>query len=231
MMSSFNPTFPLIPSVPILPLNSVVNGASFRKATESNGAVAPGAIVAIFGTGLASSAQMAETLPLPTVLGETSVTFSNVPAPLFFVSPTQINAQVPYDVLPGTVSAQVKRSESSEPQQISVAGFSPGIFTINQQGTGTGAILHAETFQLVSEANPARRGEFLSIFCTGLGRLRSTVASGQIAPSPPPETLGLPLVDIGGIPSEVTFSGLAPGFVANQRVIAQAGPCTIDSRC
>ena len=205
-------------AAPTLPANSVVNGASFRPATDANGAIAPGAIVAIFGTDLASDTQVATAVPLPTTLGDTVVTFNDIPAPLFFVSGTQINAQVPFELMTGagTVTAQVKRGgETSAAQPIAVAAVSPGIFTLNQQGTGPGAILHAEDFQLVSESAPARPGEFLLIFCTGLGPVQPEVQSGKVAPNIPPlaETLSTPLVNIAGIAAAVTFSGLAPGFV------------------
>ncbi len=209
---------------PALPANSVVNGASFRPVTEANGAIAPGTIVAIFGTNLASETQVALSVPLSTTLGQTSVTFGGTAAPLFFVSATQINAQVPFEVTTGagTVAVQVRRgSATSESRAIPIAAQSPGIFTLNQQGTGTGAILHADTFQLVSDASPARPGEFLAIFCTGLGALNRAVSSGTIPPSPPPETLTRPTVDIGGISANVTYSGLAPGFVGLYQVNVQ----------
>ncbi len=208
-----------LPSVPpTLPANSVVNGASFRAATDPNGAIAPGAIVAIFGTDLASDILLAGEVPLPTTLGDTSVTFDDVAAPLFFVSGTQINAQVPFELSPGagTVTVQVKRgSEASAAQLIALAAVSPGIFTLNQQGTGPGAILHAENFQPVNESAPARPGEFLLVFCTGLGPVQPEVQSGEVAPNIPPlaETISTPLVNIAGIAAAVTFSGLAPGFV------------------
>ena len=218
------------PSVPpTLPANSVVNGASFRAATDPNGAIAPGAIVAIFGTDLASDTQVAAAVPLPTALGDTSVTFNNIPAPLFFVSGTQINAQVPFELLSGggTVTAQVRRgSEASAAQPIAIAAVSPAIFTLNQQGTGPGAILHAEDFQLVSESAPARPGEFLLIFCTGLGPVQPEVQSGAVAPNIPPlaETLSTPLVNIAGMAADVTFSGLAPGFVGLYQMNVQVPP-------
>ena len=208
-----------------LPRGSVVNGASFRPAAEPNSAIAPGAIVAIFGTDLASDTQVATVVPLPTTLGDTSVTFNNIPAPLFFVSGTQINAQVPFELVTGagTVSVQVKRgSETTEAQPIGIAAVSPGVFTLNQRGAGVGAILHAEDFQPVSESLPARPGEFLLIFCTGLGVVQPEVPSGNVAPGTLPlaETLSLPLVNIDGIPALVTFSGLAPGFVGLYQVNA-----------
>lgn len=212
-------------SPPLINPGGTVNGASFRAETEPNSAVAPGGMVAIFGTELADTTLVASDVPLPTMLGDTSVTFNfdaSIAAPLFFVSPTQINAQVPFDVPTGTVTVQAKRgSEVSVAQEVEVVAVSPGIFTVNQQGTGAGAILHAADFQLVSDSAPARPGEFLSIFCTGLGALQSPLPSGDIPPSPPPETVTLPQVNIAEIPALVTFSGLAPGFVGLYQVNVQ----------
>ena len=211
---------------PTLPANSVVNGASFRPATEPNSAIAPGAIVAIFGTDLAGGTQLASDVPLLTTLGDTSVTFNNIPAPLFFVSSVQINAQVPFELVTGagTVTVQVKRgSETSTAQPIGLAAVSPGVFTLNQQGTGPGAILHADNFQPVSESAPAQPGEFLLIFSTGLGSVQPEVPSGNVAPSTEPlaRTLSTPLVNIAGLPAQVSFSGLAPGFVGLYQVNVQ----------
>ena len=211
---------------PTLPTNSVVNGASFRPAAEANSAIAPGAIVAIFGTDLAGGIEVATDVPLPTTLGDTSVTFDDIAAPLFFVSPTQINAQVPFELMTGTgmVMVQVRRgSETSEAQPIGIAAVSPGIFTLNEQGTGAGAILHAEDFQPVNDSAPAQPGEFILIFCTGLGSVQPEVPSGDVAPSTEPlaRTVTLPMVNIAGIAADVAFSGLAPGFVGLYQVNAQ----------
>ena len=172
---------------PDLPPSSVVNGASFRPAADPNGAVAPGAIVAIFGANLAGETQLAMSVPLSTRLPDTaegtSVTFnipgSSISAPLFFVSSAQINAQIPFGVPvgTGTVSVQVRRgSETSATQPVQVADVSPGIFTVNQNGTGAGAILHADNFQAVSPIAPARprvayyiQGGDKTIYFTGRG--------------------------------------------------------------
>ena len=212
--------------LPTLPPNSVVNGASFRAATDPNGAIGLGAIVAIFGTDLASDTLVALDVPLPTTLGDTSVTFNDIPAPLVFVSGTQINAQVPFELMAGTgmVTVQVTRGgETSMEQPIAIAAASPGIFAFNQQGTGPGAILHAEDFQPVSESAPAQPGEFLAIFCTGLGSVQPEVPSGNVAPTAEPlaRTVTLPMVNIAGIAAAVTFSGLAPGFVGLYQVNVQ----------
>ena len=111
-------------------------------------------------------------------------------------------------------------SETSATQPVQVADVSPGIFTVNQQGTGAGAILHADNFQAVSESAPARPGEF---FCTGLGPVDPPVPSDDLAPSAEPlaRTVNIPMVNIGGMPAQVTFSGLAPGFVGLYQVNLQ----------
>ncbi len=214
--------------VPTLPPDSVVNAASFRPATDPNGAIAPGANVAVFGTDLAFDTQVALSTPLANQLLDSCVTFTVgstiFPAPLFFVAGGQINAQVPFDLPPGTASVQVRRGERiSAAQSVKVAAVSPGIFSLNQQGTGAGAILHAENFQLVSESAPAQPGEFLIIFGTGLGAVQPSVASGQPAPGSPPlaTTVSTPVVNIGGIPASVAFSGLAPGFIGLYQVNVQ----------
>ena len=182
--------------------------------------------MAIFGTDLASDTQMATDVPLPTTLGDTSVTFNGIPATLFFVSGGQINAQVPFELMAGagSVTVQVTRgSETTMEQPIAIAAVSPGVFSLNQEGTGAGAILHADDFQLLTESNPTRPGEFLLIFCTGLGPVQREVASGDVAPTVEPlaRTVTLPMVNIAGIAADVAFSGLAPGFVGLYQVNVQ----------
>ena len=208
-----------VTSPPTLADNSAVNGASFARI-----AIAPGAVVAIFGASFAGGSLSASSVPLPTVLGETSVTFNGVPAPLFFVSSGQINAQVPFDLPAGiVVSIQVKRgSNLSTVRTANVATVSPGIFILDQ-ATSAGAVFHSSDFSPVSSSSPARPGEYLAIYCTGLGPLRIPVKSGDAAPSVPPlaETVYVPTVNIGGLPTNVIFSGLAPGFVGLYQVNAQ----------
>ena len=110
--------------------------------------------------------------------------------------------------------------DTSEAEPIAIAAVSPGIFTLNEEGTGAGAILHAADFQPVTESNPAQPGELLLIFCTGLGPVLPEVPSGDVSPGTEPlaRTVSLPMVNIGGIPAEVVYSGLAPGFVGLYQV-------------
>jgi uncharacterized protein (TIGR03437 family) len=87
-------------------------------------------------------------------------------------------------------------------------------------------IVHAANFSLVSPASPARVGEYLSIFCTGLGGLQHPVPTGDVPPLPAPQVTGVPEVTIGGVPATVTFAGVAPGFVGLYQVNVQVAPGT-----
>ncbi|MCH8268165.1 MAG: hypothetical protein IH846_11655 [Acidobacteria bacterium] len=213
--------------IPQINPGGIVNGASFRPAPAP---VSPGSIISIFGSNLADDLQLASDVPLPTTLGNTSVSFNGIVAPLFAISDGQINAQVPFDILPGDVSVQVMRgSETSVAQPITVADVSPGIFSLNQQGTGQGAVLISNTaiFAVPSgsipgqEARPANRLEFISIFCSGLGDVTNRPPSGM-----PPSgnglsvTLATPTVTVGGVIVSPSFSGLT-NFVGLYQVDVQ----------
>ena len=100
---------------------------------------------------------------------------------------------------------QVKRGAAvSLSQSVNMEESWPGIFTINQQGMGVGAIPHADDFRLVSDTAPPRPGEFVAIFCTGLGR----------APQPAQ-------VRIANLEAAVSYSGPAPGFAGLDQVNTQ----------
>ena len=202
-----------------VPEGSVVNGASFARAPAP---VSPGSIISIFGTGLAVEAQQASSLPLPTTLGNVTVRINDIPAPLFYVSQEQVNAQVPFEISGATASVTVDNGTSpSAPITFDLALSAAGIFTVSQGGTGPGAVLHPDG-SLVSVTSPAMADEVVAIFCTGLGSVTPAVASGQPAPFfPLATTLATPQVTIGGEPAEVQFSGLAPGFTGLYQVNAR----------
>jgi uncharacterized protein (TIGR03437 family) len=207
--------------VPSVSPGGVVSAAAFASAPAS---LAAGQLISIFGNNLANSTESAVTLPLPNSLGGAGLTIGGKPASLLFASPTQINAQIPWE-LDGQISADVVVSlngTSSLPSTISLVPASPAIFTVNQSGGDIGAVLHASDGSLVTAANPARADEFLAIFATGLGGTVPIVASGAQASSDPiSNTRIMPTVTIGGISAPVNFSGLAPGFVGLDQINIQ----------
>jgi uncharacterized protein (TIGR03437 family) len=226
------------PSVPAVNGGGVVNSGSYAAQ-----GVAPGSIVSIFGTNLAASTATASAIPLPTTLSDvTSVTFNNIPAGLYFVSQNQINAQLPFDVLPagsGTVNIVVTRGTgTSAPQNVTVAPASPGIFTTTANGLGqafaydnaTGAIA-APAGTVVGSFTTApisvSSGHALIIACTGLGAVTPSIddyvaaSDGTIRNS-----LLQPTVLIGGVPAQFVYSVLSPQYVSEYQIGVIPDPST-----
>ncbi|OFW32811.1 MAG: hypothetical protein A3J28_01115 [Acidobacteria bacterium RIFCSPLOWO2_12_FULL_60_22] len=211
--------------------NGIVEGAAYNGVPGTLDHFSAGSIISIFGADLAKTTAVAAALPLPTQLGGIGVRVGNRLAPLYFASPGQINAMIPFE-LSGTVGVEVVAGENSRssPVSIALAPSAPRIFSINQQGTGQGAILIANTNVVAAprgsiagrETRPARHGDLISIFCMGLGPVSNPPPSGAPASgSPLSHTLSNSTVTIGGVPATVTFSGLAPGFVGLYQVNVQ----------
>src|ERR1022692_3945706 len=202
-----------------------INAGGMASAANYATAVAPGSIAASFGSFLLSSPAQPQATPLPTDLSGLSMQFGGgTKAPLFYVSGTQVNLQVPWEVagqsqVPVTVTVA---GQTSTPYNANIVPFSPGIFAINSQGPGQGAILDA-SYRMVDASNAAMPGStVLQIFCTGLGAVTNQPPTGFPAPTSPPlaETRTTPTVTIGGVSANVLFSGLAPGFVGEYQVNA-----------
>ena len=211
----------------------VINPGGLVEAAGYSARVTAGSIVSLFGTNLASTTSGTSTVPLPTSLAGTSVLVNGQAAPLFFVSPTQINFQLPWETA-SQAQASVAVSAggvTSSAQSISLVASAPGLFATNSAGTGQGAIQIANTTLFAApvglipgvQARPANRGEDISIFCTGLGSVANQPLSGVPAPIAPPlsTTTAMPTVTVGGVQANVTFSGLAPGFVGLYQVNAR----------
>ena len=136
-----------------LPLG-VVNAASFAPPTYP---VSGGTLISAFGSGLATAAEQAQAIPLPTNLGGVSVTVNGVAAPLLFVSGEQINLQVPFGASGSSATIVVNNNgTASNEVAVPLAASSPGIFSVDGTGFGPGTFVHADfSLGLVSEAAPA----------------------------------------------------------------------------
>jgi uncharacterized protein (TIGR03437 family) len=207
---------------PVVNNNGIVSAASFVSGTAG---LAPGSLASLFGTSLSSIAGGTSQIPLPTALNDVAVNVNTFSAPLVYVSPQQINFQIPWEVpAPSQAIIVVNTGGLNSPTAaLQVGPASPGIFTLSQTGAGQGAILIANTATLaapasVAGAQPAARGEAVSVFCTGLGAVSPAQVSGQPASGSLANTAAMPTVMIGGQPAVVSFSGLAPGFVGLYQV-------------
>ena len=155
--------------------------------------VAPGSIAVLFGANLTTQTQSAASLPLPTTLGGVSAKIAGKPAPLFFVSPSQLNLQVPSGLNAGTATIEVLSGTSTTPiatGTVTVTEAAPGVFTFSANGRGQAAALNADyssngSFDSLPGARPEAAGSFVTIFATGIGATSMTVPDGHAAPGSP----------------------------------------------
>jgi len=203
-------------TAPLPTITQLVNAASYL-----GGGISPGEIVVLFGSALGPSPGITATVDskgyIETSLANVQVTFNGYTAPLLYVSATQINAIVPYEMA-GTSNASVEVSfgtARSNAITLPVVSSSPGVFSANESGTGGGAILDVN-YNLVTSSNPVSVGSAIQIFATGGGQTNPAGIDGLIEPDslPLPYPLGAPGVTIGGIPAYVPYAGAAPGLVA-----------------
>ncbi len=208
----------------------VVNNASFALGSNP---VAPGSIAAVFGSNMNDGTNVLFSSfgpdgKLVTTLGGTQVSINGNPVPIFYSTSGQLGIQIPVDLTASSASVQVSvGGQTSAAQNISIAPLAPGLFSTDQSGHGQGAILIANTNTLVApvgsilgrDSRPAKPGDFITIFCTGLGALTPELPTGQ--PGTNNTTADKPAVTIDGAPAVVQFSGIAPGFVGLDQVNVQ----------
>lgn len=117
-------------SLPRIFPGGIVNAASFTPAP--NNPASPCSLISIFGENLAVGSGGASVIPLPRNINGTQVFISNIASPLFFVSPSQINAQVPCEIPPGsTVNVVVQVDGVTSPaESLQVQAATPGVFSM-----------------------------------------------------------------------------------------------------
>lgn len=185
--------------------------------------LAPGSIISIYGDRLADATLSAETLPLPTTLGNTQVVVAGQQIPLIFVSQFQINAVVPFGLSINTTQQLLVQRDLmySEPVPIDVGAAQPNIFVANGYGIIFAAPADGSPAFLVSAPAPATAGDILVIYCDGLGATNPTVSDGVGSPlNPLAQTTSPVTVSVGGQNAPVQFAGLVPGFVGLYQVNA-----------
>jgi uncharacterized protein (TIGR03437 family) len=210
------------------PTGGIANAASAGQATPS--VVSPGAYVAIYGAGLAGAGNpSAATLPLPATLNGTQASLGGLPMPLLYAGPGQINALVPQGLKPNASYPLVVTvgSVPSAPVMLAVTELQPGIYTVNESGSGAGIVTSALTGQLINASNPAHTSDYLVVYCTGLGLVQGpngeqAPADGAAAPSTTLfRTTAALSATIGGVSAPVSFSGLTPTFAGLYQVNIQ----------
>jgi uncharacterized protein (TIGR03437 family) len=209
----------LTPTYPAIASNGVANAASY--ATR----ISPGSLASIFGSGFGASTFTADAgFAWPTIANQVSVKVNGVAAPLYFVSPGQINFQVPWATpATGTVNvAVVVNGGSSNVVAVPVATAAPGLFVLP---SGQAAVLNPD-YSVNDPSNPAKVGTTIFAYLTGSGPLSSAAKDGV-----PASTTSLVYLQasasatIDNLPATVSFAGLAPGFVGlvQMNIVVPAG--------
>ena len=191
-------------TLPIVSTNGIVNAASF--ATR----ISPGALATVFGSNFALTNAGAQT-PLPTSVQGVSVNVNGQLAPVLYVTSTQVNFQVPWEAAlgPATITVAVNGGASNA-VTVNVLGAAPGLFS----SSSGQAIVQNSDYTLNGPSNPAKAGSTIMAYLSGSGTVSPAVADGAAAPS---NTLvylnSASSATIGSSTAQVSFAGLAPGFV------------------
>jgi uncharacterized protein (TIGR03437 family) len=205
----------------------VVNAATY----QAGAAVGQGSLAVMFGTGLAANTVTSSSPPWQTTLLNRQITIDDqTVSPIYYMSPTQANFQIPSNAALGTQRVALRLGDTGElvaGSNLVIVAASPGLFTTNQSGSGQAAVYNQDN-TVNSASNPAPVGSTVSLYGTGQGPVSPAVQDGAAAgTSPLSYTVAVPTsnpntclnsqpsmcVAVGSNFGNVQYSGLAPGFV------------------
>lgn len=180
-------------------------GMSYLNSASFDAGVAPGMVLSLFDPGvtLAGGVEAAGVLPLPLTMQGTTVKMNGIPAPLYYVSPTQLNVQVPYEVAPGSATLTVSNAAGQiASQPVYVNAVAPGIFLASDR-------------RHIAPSAAATVGGYVTLYLTGQGPVTPAVATGAAPPNPDQVPVsGLPdpyakvQVLVNGVPAQIAFAGI-----------------------
>ncbi len=183
-------------AIPFTGPRTVLTIGGVSNAATGQQVFAPGELVSVYGTGMGSLAQSAASIPLPQFLAGFEAWVNNVPTPLLYVSPNQVNLQIPYETAVGTTQLVIGNPyENSDPYPLQIAAAGPGIFTF-LDGT-------------INPFPSGARNQTVTLFITGDGAVRPSVTTGDtpaagIVPKP---RLAV-TVTVGGVAATTTYVGI-----------------------
>ena len=204
----------LTPLPPPLTIGAVTNSAS-----NLPGAVSPGEVVTIYGSGLGPATLATMQIDpiynrVSTSLAGTSVLFNGIPGPMIYAWNTQVAAVVPYEVSGPNVQVLVEyQGQTTAPVSVPVALSAPALYTVNSSGLGQADAVN-QNGSLNGAGNPATAGSTVTLYETGEGQTSPAGADGILNSATPP-TPALPVsAKIGGVQAQVVSYGGIPGVVA-----------------
>ncbi len=191
-------------------ISNVVNAA------DSSPNIAPGGLISIYGQQLSPVNLATSQIPLPTAVANSCLTVNGLPIPILFVSPNQINAQMPFSI-DGNVTVILRTPGGvSENYNTTVLPTAPSVFSAMLPGltTPVATIVRNANGEMVTGSNPVHPGDVLIIYATGLGQTAPAVQTGMPSPTSPLATaLTAPVVTLGSANLSLLYAGLAPGEI------------------
>jgi uncharacterized protein (TIGR03437 family) len=207
------PTGPFVDFTGLARNYPLIASAGVVNAATNQAGIAAGSYISIYGSDFAEATQVESTPFLPVTLSGTAVSVDadgvSLPAKLHFVSPRQVNAQIPWEFA-GRESVKVKiwsNYFASNVIAVPLAQYAPGIFEVS----GLAAAQIFPSYALVTRQAPAKRGDTIILYVNGLGPVTNPPASGEASGNS--QTTALPSVTIGNRPAQVLFSGMTPGAI------------------
>jgi uncharacterized protein (TIGR03437 family) len=198
-------------------ITSVVNAADF------NTTIAPGGLITVFGNQLSPVNLATSDVPLPTALADSCLTVNGLPMPILFVSPSQVNAQIPFQTVGNVTLILRTPGGTSDNYNLQVLPGAPSVFQVNIPGDSAtvAAIIRNDDGGIVTDSHPIHRksNTALVIYGTGLGQTAPAVQSGMPSPaSPLAVALNHPTVTLGGVQLPLLYFGLTPGEVGVNQI-------------
>ncbi|MGB9458118.1 MAG: hypothetical protein WCB12_18855 [Bryobacteraceae bacterium] len=181
LMSQPRSVTALFATIPYLPDGAVTNAVG----TTPSSAVAPGSAISIFGANLADDVKVNLASSMPQTLDGVTVSIAGRLLPLYYVSPTQINAQLPADLPLGASNLVVTTPEQAQvTSSFTIAQDAPGLFAVTSNDKAYALAFHPDG-TLVTEASPAKAGEALTLYGTGFGPTTPLRPEGLPVPKSP----------------------------------------------
>ena len=207
----------------------VASIAGIVSAADGTPPVAPGGLITIYGRNMSSLSLAAGGTPLATAVGNSCIGVNGLPIPLLYVSPGQINAQLPFNVSGSAALTIHTPAGISNNYNFAVQPTAPSVFSAGPSGNGTtlAAVVRNDNNQLVTPTNPIHRKnkDTITIFLTGMGQTSPPIQAGQPAPAKPLAAAAVqPAVTLGGSDLPVSYAGLVPGQVGVYQINAAIPP-------
>lgn len=190
---------------------------------DQSAAVAPGSLVAILGRDLSPVNLASAETPLPTALGDSCLSVNGAFAPILFVSPNQVNAQLPYNIDGRVTLTLLTPGGVSDNYTLVMNTAAPGVFRTAIEGLGSDVptVIRERNNLPATLSNPLHRGEYVVIYLAGLGRTSPAIEAGAPGPYEPLAwTETAPTVTIGGWSIPIVYAGLTPGMVGVYQINA-----------